>query len=143
MQYVVYYLESEIAESLGTCYNIKHDFKKNGIKYNEENKLKISQEIVSEIQKGIGRKSCVCLYYLVIDQKRKLKLYLLKIRFGIDEKSKRDAYRSLVLCDEQNGICIILHIYAKNKKENITKKEECEFKNIVEEYILNIKEGEN
>lgn len=122
MQYDVYYLEGDIADRFGPCYNIKHDFKKYGIEYIEENKLKISQEIVSEIEKGIRGKSCVCLHCLVIDKERKLKLYLLKIRFSIDARNKRDAHRCIVLCDEQNRICIILHIYAKNKKENITKK---------------------
>jgi len=51
------------------------------------------------------------------------------------QKGKSGGLRCIALVDDYTLRCIILHIYSKNIKEDITKKEENQLKKLLNKYI--------
>ena len=86
-----------------------------------------------------NRKSHVILFEKRIQN---IKVIITKTRLSLnDNKSKKDQLRCISLIDELENRCIILHIYMKNKKENISLLEKKMCKNLLDEYIELVKEN--
>ena len=118
---------------------LKKDLKSINVK-NIYDEIKIVKEISIELERGFGRYSCIELFSKAIN---KYKIIIAKIRVSYNNLSKRDALRCILLVDEERSVCLILHIYAKNKKRDLLKYEYDALKKMLEEYYINIKENQN
>lgn len=121
-------------------FNLRKDFKNLNIKSNDEMmRSRIVMNSISEINMGYIRKSNVILFEKRIEN---IKVIITKTRLSLnDNKSKKDQLRCISLIDELENRCIILHIYMKNKKENISPLEKKMCKNLLDEYIELVKEN--
>ena len=119
MKYDVILIEDKLKDLFpNNPFNLKNDLKKIGIELKE----KIIQEVVCQIVMGFNRKECVKLDYK-IDNNNKIYIILAKIRIKLENERKKVSLRCITLVDKTNMLCIILHIYAKNKKEDLSTNE--------------------
>lgn len=140
MKYDVILIEDKLKDLFpNNPFNLKNDLKKIGIELKE----KIIQEVVCQIVMGFNRKECVKLDYK-IDNNNKIYIILAKIRIKLENERKKVSLRCITLVDKTNMLCIILHIYAKNKKEDLSTNELKLAKKILSYYYNEvIKEDEN
>lgn len=140
MKYDVILIEDKLKDLFpNNPFNLKNDLKKIGIELKE----KIIQEVVYQIVMGFNRKECVKLDYK-IDNNKKIYIVLAKIRVKLENERKKESLRCITLVDKTNMLCIILHIYAKNKKEDLNANELKLAKKILSYYCNEvIKENEN
>lgn len=135
MKYDLKFAEGNLRDLFQTnIFNLTNDFKKIGIA-KLETKVKIGQEILNEIYLGFGRKSCAELYSKEMNDGNKIKILMAKIRVAYGNKGKSGGLRCIVLVDQKDNICIVFHIYAKNKKNEMTKNEYNSIENILNEYV--------
>lgn len=140
MKYEIYFAKDELGDRFtDNVFNIKKDLKSINVK-SKEAEVKIVQELSAELQRGFGRNSCINLFEKDIST---FKIIIAKIRVSYNNSSKRDALRCILLVDQVNSLCIILHIYAKNKKTDLENYEYQALKKMLEEYYIIIKENEN
>lgn len=140
MKYDVILIEDKLKDLFpNNPFSLKNDLKKIGIELKE----KIIQEVVYQIVMGFNRKECVKLDYK-IDNDKKIFIILAKIRIKLENERKKVSLRCISLVDKTNMLCIILHIYAKNKKEDLSSNELKLAKNILSYYYNEIiRENEN
>ena len=114
-------------------FNIKRDLKNNGIKLEEE-KEQIVKGIAAQILLGYGRKQCIELFSCKVKQNKSLKIVMAKIKTELDYKGNNKTLRSICLIDEVKNYCIILHIYSKNNKEDLSQSEKNMTKKMFKQY---------
>ena len=142
MKYILRFAEGELRDFFQTnVFNLTNDFKEIGIK-KFAIKEKIGEEILNEIHLGFGRIPCTELYSKELSDNHKIKIIMAKIRVAYGNKGKSGALRCIVLVDQKENKCILFHVYAKNKKEEMTPNEYNSIENILNEY-LSIFEEEN
>lgn len=118
-------------------FNLKKDLKKLKIK-NDRDRLFIAAQIVCEVSKGYGRKQCINLYSCLLYNDPKIYLVLAKI-YLININEHKTRLRCILIVDEYNELCIVLHIYEKNNKADLTEIEKIKSKNILIEYLHKIR----
>lgn len=136
MNYDIILIEDEL-ENLFTNnpFNLKKDFKSIDIRLKKE----IIQEIAAQLIKGFNRKECSKLYY---KQYNNLLIVLTKIRIKLERK--KTSIRSILIIDNYNHLCLILHLYEKKNKENLSKYELNSAKKMLDYYYNKlIKENKN
>lgn len=111
-------------------FNLKKDFKK----INDIPDYKIAGEIRAILQGKVRGKAYTEISYQIYKGK---KISISKVRLTDlkQQKGKRGGLRCIALVDDYTLRCIILHIYSKNIKEDITKKEENQLKKLLNKYI--------
>ncbi len=139
MDYKVIYITDDLLDCLeNNPFNLKKDFKKIGIKTKNE-ELKIAEAIVSELKHGFGRKDCVNLFCDIIDKKENIFIILAKIKLNKKNNNIGNELRCIVLVDQQNELCLVLHLYAKKNKSDLTPIEKKEAKQMLLNYSEMIK----
>lgn len=115
-------------------FNLAQDLK--GFRHNFVKSL--SEEIAALIKIGPHGKSFVEISYEYLNKK---KIAISKFRIADKEKcqGKSGALRCIAIVDNLNHICIVLHIYEKRKKENISKKSENRLKEMLKSYVDSLK----
>lgn len=134
MKYSIILIEEELKDFFpDNPFNLKNDFKKIGIELKED----IIQEIAAQIIRGFNRKECIKLDYK-INKEQNVHVILTKIKLSLVKKKKKAALRCISIIDEINNLCIVLHIYEKNKKKDLSLEELKLSKNILNNYYLRL-----
>ena len=109
---------------------LKKDLKK----INDIPDYKIADEIRAVLQGKVRGKAYTEISYQIYKGK---KISISKVRLTDlkQQKGKRGGLRCIALVDDYTLRCIILHIYSKNIKEDITKNEENQLKKLLNKYI--------
>ena len=114
MEYKIILIEDKLKNLLpGNPFNLKNDFKNIDIKLKDL----IIQEVVDQLHKGFNRKECSKLYYRKYEN---VFIILVKIRVRLEDGKKKTSLRCILIVDEFNELCLILHLYEKKNKENLT-----------------------
>ena len=138
MYYTIYFEDDFDFDLKHNPFNLKNDLKKLNIKYKNKYTLHIRQEI----QHGTNRTSCKAIFKIDYNN-TKYKIMIVKIRCGFESKGKSGGIRFIVLVDEKNMICIVLHAYGKNKTEELTENEKNSLKKLLDYYKESIEGEEN
>lgn len=128
MKYNIILIENDLAKLFpNNPFNLKKDFKSIGIRHKDI----IIQELAEELRKGFNRKECSKLYYIKTND---VYVVLAKIRIKLDDKGKKTSLRCILIIDENNNLYLVLHIYEKKNKSNISKFELNSAKNLLDFY---------
>ena len=116
-------------------FNLARDIKG----YSNDLLRSLSQEIAALLKRGPRGKSYVEISAEFLNKK---KISLSKFRIADKEKwqGKSGALRCIAIVDNLNRLCIVLHVYEKSKKENISRKSENQAKKMLKRYFESLKE---
>ena len=114
-------------------FNLKNDLKGFNIRFIN----KLSEEIAAELNRGFGRKDCIILQSKEIDKTRLI--LIVKIKLSIKNSSNNNEFRCICIVDQVNMWCIVLHVFGKNKKKDITNDEKKKINKLLNEYFEDLK----
>lgn len=116
-----------------TPFNIVRDIHK--LRLSEKDLGEIAKNVSDELKAGDGRTSNQSIYF---GYKRLARWAKIRIADVQRKTGKSSGYRCIVLVDEKNKFCYILHLYLHSNIINISKQETNQLKKLVDEYIDNL-----
>lgn len=115
-----------------TPFNLKWEIKS----LSNEQKNDIKHNIGAHIMQGVSNSYKELIIETI--NKRKITISKLKITDRSSNKGKSSGFRCIVLVDNLNFLCILLHIYKHSDKDNITKSEKNKLRNMLEHYVSSL-----
>jgi len=130
IEYDVIVDPNEVDNLFPGYFNLKSDFKEMKISSDKKMLEKIALEISMIVNKGTNSNSNILIYEIEF-------LYTInkiKLEKNNTNKGKSGGCRAICLLDKNYELCFLLHIFSKNKKENLNDREKNNLKKCLNEY---------